>query len=361
MIITNDIIVTKNMMPPLSCWLKATRNIPDTKYVKAAFPAGTNQSKTNRMTPFFNWWIWKNMIKINPEIAIVIVEIFDMNVPSIGITPAAIDDLAASVTDESTEFASETFTILEAEKTKSTLELAFESSKIDAPVTFNNVVTEVIQLESDYFEQIDEFSGESEFGTITVTRPNTKIAQSTLDISGTVYSTSLEAISGLVEITFTRPSGDIEELTTILTKDGAFDTILVESWISGDYTLHASYDGNTISELTFFIGDKLSDIDTSSTTQCQDVNCVSVDSEDAILSSPIMIMIDGDFENVDSDISLDVKLIRPDNTSVELSTTLSASGEFESPLVHSEEWISGVYTVIVSYHGDQLSAASFRK
>ena len=199
------------------------------------------------------------MIKINPEIAIVIVEIFDMNVPSIGITPAAIDDLAASVTDESTEFASETFTILEAEKTKSTLELAFESSKIDAPVTFNNVVTEVIQLESDYFEQIDEFSGESEFGTITVTRPNTKIAQSTLDISGTVYSTSLEAISGLVEITFTRPSGDIEELTTILTKDGAFDTILVESWISGDYTLHASYDGNTISELTFFIGDKLSE------------------------------------------------------------------------------------------------------
>ena len=30
------------------------------------------------------------MIKINPEIAIVIVEIFDMNVPSIGITPVAI-------------------------------------------------------------------------------------------------------------------------------------------------------------------------------------------------------------------------------------------------------------------------------
>ena len=272
-----------------------------------------------------------------------------------------VGDYTVTVTDEATEFASETFTILEAEKTKSALELAFESSKVDAPVTFNNVVTEVIQLDSDYFEQIDEFSGESEFGTITVTRPNTKIAQSTLDISGTVYSTSLEALSGLVEITFTRPSGDIEELTTILTKDGKFSTILVESWMSGDYTLHASYNGNTISELTFFIGDKSSDVDTSSTTQCQDVNCVSVDSEDAILSSPIMITIAGDFENIDSGVSLDVKLIRPDNTSVDLSAILSSSGEFDSPLIHSEEWMAGVYTVIVSYHGDQLSAASFRK
>ena len=145
-------------------------------------------------------------------------------------------------------------------------------------------------------------------------------------------------------------------------EDGAFETILVESWLSGDYTLHASYNGNTISDLTFFIGDKPSDTsDTSSTAQCQDANCVSVGSEDKVLSSPIMIMIDGDFENLDSDISLDVKIIRPDNTSVELSTILSASGEFESPLVHSEEWITGVYTVIVSHHGDQLSAASFRK
>ena len=128
-------------------------------------------------------------------------------------------------------------------------------------------------------------------------------------------------------------------------EDGAFETILVESWLSGDYTLHASYNGNTISDLTFFIGDKPSDTsDTSSTAQCQDANCVSVGSEDKVLSSPIMIMIDGDFENLDSDISLDVKIIRPDNTSVELSTILSASGEFESPLVHSEEWITGVYT-----------------
>jgi hypothetical protein len=273
-----------------------------------------------------------------------------------------VGDYTVTVTDESTEFTSETFTIFEVEKTKSALELAFESSKADAPVSLNNVVTEVILLDSDYFEQIDEFSGESEFGTITVTRPDTKIAQSTLSISGTVYSTSLETLSGLVEIIFTRPSGDIEELTTVLTKDGKFETILVESWVSGDYTLHASHEGNTISELTFFVGDKSSDgSSAASTTQCQDVNCVSVDSEDKVLSSPIMIMIDGDFENVDSDISIDVKLIRPDNTSVELSTTLSASGEFKSPLVHSEEWISGVYTVIVSYHGDQLSAASFRK
>ena len=273
-----------------------------------------------------------------------------------------VGDYTVTITDESTEFASEAFTIFEAEKTKSALELAFESSKVDAPVLLNNVVTEVILLDSDYFEQIDEFSGESEFGTVTVTRPDTKIAQSTLSISGTVYSTSLDALSGLVEIILTRPSGDIEELTTVLTKDGKFETILVESWISGDYTLHASHNGNTISELIFFIGD-ISSVDSSdaSTTQCQDVNCVSVGSEDKVLSSPIMIMIDGDFENVHSDISIDVKLIRPDNTSVELSTILSMSGEFESPLVHSEEWISGVYTVIVSYHGDQLSAASFRK
>ena len=273
-----------------------------------------------------------------------------------------VGDYTVTISDEVTEFASETFTIFEAEATKSALEQAFESSKEDTPVMFNNIVTNVVLLDADYYEQIDDFSGESEFGTITVTRPDTKIAQSTLDISGTVYSTSLDAISGLVEITFTRPTGDIDELTTILTKDGAFETILVESWISGDYTLHASYNGNTISKLSFFIGDKSSDAsDTSSTAQCQDANCISVSPDDKVLSSPIMIMIDGDFEHLNSDVSLGVKIIRPDNTSVELSTILSASGEFDSPLVYSEEWITGVYTVIVSHHGDQLSAASFRK
>jgi len=40
---------------------------------------------------------------------------------------------------------------------------------------------------------------------------------------------------------------------------------------------------------------------------------------------------------------------------------IASIGEFESPVVHSEQWIPGVYTVIVSYSGDQLSAASFRK
>jgi hypothetical protein len=270
-----------------------------------------------------------------------------------------VGDYTVTVSDEANEFTSKTFTIFEAEKTKSALEVAFESSQSDIPAKFENIKTEVVLLDSDYFEQLDDFSGESEFGTITVTRPDTKIAQSTLDISGTVYSSSLEVISGLVEITFTRPTGEIEELTTILTKDGHFDTILVESWVSGDYSLHASYNGNTISDLTFYIGDKTADA--SSTTQCQDANCVSVGSEDKVLSSPIMVIIDGDFENLDSDITIDVKIIRPDNTSVELTTVLSESGEFESPLVHSEEWITGVYTVIVSHYGDQLSAASFRK
>jgi len=271
-----------------------------------------------------------------------------------------VGDYTVTVSDEANEFASETFTIFEQEKTKSALEVAFESSKSDIPSKFENIVTEVVLLDSDYFEQIDDFSGESEFGTITVTRPDTKIAQSTLSISGTVYSSSLEALDGLVKITFTKPTGEIVELSTLVTKEGIFDTILVESWVSGDYSLHASYEGNTIADLTFFIGEKTSD-SSSSTTQCQDANCVSVDSEDKVLSSPIMILIDGDFENLDSDVTIDVRIVRPDNTSVDLTTVLSASGEFESPLVHSEEWISGVYTVIVSHHGDQLSAASFRK
>ena len=74
-----------------------------------------------------------------------------------------------------------------------------------------------------------------------------------------------------------------------------------------------------------------------------------------------MITFTGDLENIDSSIPIDVKIIRPDNTSLELSATLLVSGEFKSPLVHSEEWIPGVYTVIVSYNGEQLSAASFRK
>ncbi|GEM_PF-4231301 len=78
-------------------------------------------------------------------------------------------------------------------------------------------------------------------------------------------------------------------------------------------------------------------------------------------SSPITITISGDFENIDTGIPIDVKIIRPDNTSVELFGTLSATGEFKSPVVHSGEWIPGVYTVIISYNGEQLSAASFRK
>jgi hypothetical protein len=192
-----------------------------------------------------------------------------------------------------------------------------------------------------------------------VIRPDTKLAQSTLDIFGTITRTTLEGISNLVEMTLVKPDGDIEELTTILTKDGNYETILIESWMSGDYTLHVSHEGNTVSELTFYIGEIKSDI--STTADCPTSNCASVESDDEILSSPIMITIAGDFENLDSSIPIDVKIIRPDNTSVALSATLSVSGEFESPVVHSEQWIPGVYTVIVSYIGDQLSAASFRK
>ena len=270
-----------------------------------------------------------------------------------------VGDYTVTVSDESVEFTSESFTIREAEKEKSQLELAFESSKEDAPVILNNVKTEVILLDSDYFEQIDEFSGESEFGTVQVTRPDTKLAQSTLSISGIITSSSLEAISNLVEMTLIRPNGDIEEITTILTKSGVYETILVESWLSGDYTLHVGHNGNTVSELTFYVGDITSDA--TSTPDCPTSNCASVESDDEILSSPIMITIAGDFENLDSSIPIDVKIIRPDNTSVELSATLSTSGEFESPVIHSEQWMPGVYTVIVSYSGDQLSAASFRK
>ena len=270
-----------------------------------------------------------------------------------------VGDYTVTVSDESFEFASESFTILETEKTKSALELAFESSKEDAPVILNNVKTEVILLDSDYFEQIDDFSGESEFGSVLVTRPDTKLIQSTLAISGTITRTSLDAISGFVEMTLTRPNGDIEELTTVLTKSGIFDTILVESWISGDYTLHVSFEGNTISELTFYIGEITSDV--ASVGNCPTNNCASIESDDVLSVSPIMITIAGDFENIDSSIPIDVKIIRPDNTFVDLSATLSVSGDFESPLVHSEQWIPGVYTVIVSYNGEQLSAASFRK
>jgi len=247
----------------------------------------------------------------------------------------SIGDYTVTISDESVEFASESFTIFEAEKTKSALELAFESSQEDAPVILHNVKTEVILLDSDYFEQIDEFSGESEFGTVIVTRPDTKLLQSTLHISGTITRSSLDAIGNIIEMTLLRPNGDIEELTTILTKSGVYDTILVESWLSGDYTLDVTHDGNTISELTFYIGEITSD--TSSATVCPTSNCVSVESDDDVLSSPIMIVIFGDFENVDTGITIDVKIIRPDNTSVELSGTLSATGEFKSPVVHSEE------------------------
>ncbi len=67
----------------------------------------------------------------------------------------SIGDYTVSISDESVEFASEQFTIFEAEKIKSALELAFESSQEDTLVILNNVKTEVILLDSDYFEQID--------------------------------------------------------------------------------------------------------------------------------------------------------------------------------------------------------------
>ena len=111
--------------------------------------------------------------------------------------------------------------------------------------------------------------------------------------------------------------------------------------------------------MTFYIGEITSDA--SSSDSCPTSNCASVESDDELLSSPVMITIDGNFENIDSGIPIDVKIIRPDNTSVDLSATLTSAGEFESPLIHSEQWIPGVYTVIVSYNGEQLSAASFRK
>lgn len=266
----------------------------------------------------------------------------------------------ATVSDESNEeFASESFTVFEAEKSKSALDLAFEAIKTEAPIVINNALTEVVILDSDYYDQLDEYSGESEFGTLVVTRPDITLFQSTLDISGTVNTVISGVDATLVEITLTNPDGDIEELSTLVTKQGEFHTLLVESWLTGEYTLHASYGGNPISDLTFFIGEKSTADDTIST--CPTSDCVSIESADEVLTSSIMVIFTGDVENTDTSIQIDVKIVRPDNTSIELSSMLSTSGELESPIILSEQWISGVYTVIVSYGGDQLSAASFRK
>ncbi len=271
-------------------------------------------------------------------------------------------DYTVTVSDEKTDFATKQFTVFEDEETKSALEHEFESVKADGLVVINNINTEVILLADDYFEQIDTFTAESVFGSLHITRPDTKISQSTLEMSGTVGESLLNQESlGLIEITLIRPTGDIEKISTLITSDGIFETILIESWLSGDYTVEASYNDNIIAELTFFIGDRT----TSDVTPiaCPTSDCVSIESEpeDEISNAPIMIVFTGDVENVDTSILLEFTIVRPDNTSFDLTALLSNTGELESQLIHSESWMSGVYTVIVSYHGEQLSAASFRK
>ena len=262
-----------------------------------------------------------------------------------------------SVSDEKSHFATETF-----ELTNNENQITFDgepAKKVEEKHLITDVTTQVIQLDSDYLETVNEFSDASELGSLTVIRPDTTKSSSMLQISGTV---NLSEIPGeLIELKLTHPNGDVDELRTTVTSTNEFQTVLNEVWISGEYHLEASFEDIDVVDLTFAIGLHSSE-SLITALDCPTNVCASISSEtiDENASAPIMIEVRGIFENVDSDETFDIVIIRPDNTSVELSATLAGEDHL-TQVFHAEKWMDGIYTVTVSYDGKQISATSFRK
>lgn len=180
-----------------------------------------------------------------------------------------------------------------------------------------------------------------------------------LEISGTV---NLPEIQGeLIELKLTLPNGDVDELRTTVTSTNEFQTVLNEVWVSGEYHLELSFQDTEIADLVFAIGLHSTE-SLISALDCPTDVCASVSSDtiDDSASAPILIEVEGIFENIDSDETFDIVIIRPDNTSVELSATLAGTDHLTQAF-HAEEWMEGIYTVAVSYDDKQISATSFRK
>ncbi len=81
---------------------------------------------------------------------------------------------------------------------------------------------------------------------------------------------------GIVDVEL-RPDGDTELLTTIVSKDGSFDTMLVESWIEGTYTLSATFNGGLIGNVVFTLGDTLTS--DASVYSCDTSDCIAIESD----------------------------------------------------------------------------------
>lgn len=200
---------------------------------------------------------------------------------------------------------------------------------------------------------------ESDLGTLTVTRPDTTKSSSMLEILGTA---NLPNIQGeLVELKLTLPNGDVDELRTTVTSSKQFQTVLSKVWVPGEYHLEVSFEGSEIVDLVFAIGLHSSE-SLITALDCPTAVCASISSDtiDDSTSAPIMIEVDGIFENIGSNKDFDIVIVRPDNTSIELSTTLIGTDHLKQ-VFHAEEWMKGIYTVAVIYDDKQISATSFRK
>jgi len=156
------------------------------------------------------------------------------------------------------------------------------------------------------------------------------------EISGTA---KLPEIQGeLVQLKLTLPNVDVNELRTTVTSSNEFQTVLNEEWFPVEYNLELSFENTEIADLVFSIG-LHSSMSLLSALDCPTDVCASVYSEtiDDSVSALILIEIQGIFENIDSD-EIFVVIVRPDNTSVELSATLDDDDSL-SQVFRAEEWM----------------------
>ncbi|QLH07035.1 fibronectin type III domain-containing protein [Nitrosopumilus ureiphilus] len=277
-------------------------------------------------------------------------------------------DYEVTLAVQGNKILSESFSVSEPVISKTDLELAFESERLSRPISAitTSIESEITLPRFDVDVRHNEVSTSSDIGEFNVNIPDINVLRDSMFFSGKVNP--LEKQRGFVDISLTRPNGEIDLLTTPITRNGNFETQLLESWQTGEYLIDAEYGGNTIGSVVFYLGETAEKIQSE---LCDGDNCSSITPKSKVIESkvfatvdwynPIIVDISGIISDFDSGGKIEILIIKPDNTVAKLKITPSATGEFNVPALYNERWTDGTYTVVVLYQGHELSRDTFSR
>lgn len=260
------------------------------------------------------------------------------------------------------------FTVFEPTTEKTPLEIAFENERASRPTSTltTNIESEIILPNFDVDVRSKDVKTSSSIGDLTVTMPDVNMYQDAMLFSGHVNFD--DSRGGFVELSMTRPNGEIDLIKTLVTKDGLFETQLLESWQTGEYLIDAKYGSSEIGSIVFYLGETTDDIPDDS---CGADNCVSIQPTSDVVESevfatvdwynPIIVDVSGTVAEFDKGGVVEVMIVKPDNSVAELEIKPSSTGEFNVPALYNERWLDGVYTIIITYQDEEISRATFSR